>query len=47
MELQIELIEKVDASEIDETVSYVALVFDIAGQIQKIIGVGEYLIDLF
>ena len=47
VKLKIELIEKVYVNEIDEAVSYIALIFDIAGQIEEIISVGEYLIDFF
>lgn len=45
MELVVELKEVSSIKEVDETVSHVALVLGITGQIEEIIGIGEDLID--
>ena len=46
MEVLIEAKQLLDRYEVDEAVTDVALIFDVAGQVQKIVGVGQYLIDL-
>ncbi len=45
MELLVEFIEEVSVDKVDEAVSDIALVFDIARQVQEIVCVGQNLID--
>lgn len=47
LEALIKLLEVGSAEEVDESVTHIALVFDVAGQVQEIVGVGQLPIDLF
>ena len=40
MKTGVKLFEVLRVEEINETVAYVALVFDVAGQVEEVIGVG-------
>lgn len=45
LKLHVKLVEMLSGKEVDEAVSNVALVFDVARQVQEVVGIGKVLVD--